>query len=142
MKTAITVWGKWISPVFDSASTILIADIEKGAIENRQLLNVETDSPIALAKLLKGQGVTVLICGAISEYPAKILEGESLQLVPFITGNAETILETLARGRPIVPLYLMPGCKIRNLLNQAGGNTDSPRKRCCAQGKQTSAKRR
>ena len=32
MKIAITVWGNRISPVFDSAQTILLAHIESGKI--------------------------------------------------------------------------------------------------------------
>jgi predicted Fe-Mo cluster-binding NifX family protein len=134
MKTALTVWGKWISPVFDSAQTILIAEIENGSIVNRQLFTFEAEHPSSLAKLLKNQEVAVLICGAISEYPARVLENESLAVVPFITGNTEAILQTLARGKPIVPCYLMPGCKVRNFLRQTDGNGSgkaAPGNTCC-----------
>lgn len=125
MKTALTVWGKWISPVFDAAQTFLIAEINDGQVQNRQLFKMETDSPLALAKLLKSEGVSTLICGAISEHPSQVLENESLRVIPFITGCTDAVLETLAKGKSIVPLFLMPGCKIRNLLCQNG----KPKKR-------------
>lgn len=138
MKIALTVWGKWISPVLDSAQTLLVAEIENGTITNRQLFTIEGEPPSSLCKLLKNQEVTVLICGAISEYPSKVLESDSLTVVPFIAGNTEAILRTVSKGKPLVPRFLMPGCKLKTLLlgNTGNGNrrrrgSDAPGNRCC-----------
>lgn len=135
MKTALTVWGKWISPVFDSAQTLLVVEIKDSAIVDRQLVPFDAENPSALAKMLKKQNVSVLICGAISEYPARVLENEALDLIPFISGDTDEVLDTLVQGNSVEPGFLMPGCRRRNLMRgrvRNGGN--SPGRRCCQNG--------
>jgi predicted Fe-Mo cluster-binding NifX family protein len=135
MKTALTVWGEWISPVFDSAQTLLVVEFENRSVVNRQLIPFDAEHPSVLAKMLKKQNVSVLICGAISEYPARVLENEALELIPFISGNANEVLNTLAKGKSIVPVFLMPGCRRRNLMRSKTGNgTNPPGSRCCQNG--------
>ena len=135
MKTALTVWGKWISPVFDSAQTLLVAEIEDGAVINRQLIPFDADQPSALVKMLKKRDVYTLICGAISEYPARVLENEALEHIPFISGNADEVLSTLASGNAIVPIFLMPGCRRRNLVrNKNRSETNPPGGKRCQNG--------
>jgi predicted Fe-Mo cluster-binding NifX family protein len=36
MKIAITTWGNRVSPVFDAAKTLLIADIENQSIHSKK----------------------------------------------------------------------------------------------------------
>ncbi len=56
-------------------------------------------------------GIEVLICGAISQNDAFLIEAANIRLIPFIAGDADRILELYAGGRPIIPRFLMPGCK-------------------------------
>ncbi len=132
MKTALTVWGKWISPVFDSAQTLLIVEIEGKTIVNKQLVPIDSENPAALAKMLKKQNVSLLICGAISEYPARVLENEALELIPFISGDADKVLDALVHGHSIEPVFLMPGCRRGNLMrNKTRNGGNPPGRRCC-----------
>lgn len=110
MKVALTAWENRISPVFDAARTLLIADIENGEIVNRRYDSLFPEMSARLAARLKDLGVEVLICGAISQLPAAVIEAGGVQLIPFIGGNIEDVLTSYAKGTQIVSVFSMPGC--------------------------------
>ncbi len=110
MKTALTIWGKRISPVFDSAHKLLIAEIENSKVINKQYKKFNPEKPSSLTNLLTKLYVEVLICGAISEVPANIIEVGGIKLIPFIAGYADEVLKSYARGKQNIPAFLMPGC--------------------------------
>jgi predicted Fe-Mo cluster-binding NifX family protein len=109
MKVAMTVWGNRVSPVFDSAQTILLADIDDMEITGRKREFIPVTAPSTMAGTLVKLNIDTLICGAISRHPAEIIEEAGITLLPFITGNAEKILEEFARKKPMGK-YIMPGC--------------------------------
>lgn len=110
MKIAITTWGNRVSPVFDAAKTLLIADIENQSINSKKYESFQPDDVSALAALLTREKVTVLVCGAISEtYAARLVENR-IRMFPFVTGNAMNILDCLAAHNTIKPAFMMPGC--------------------------------
>lgn len=111
MKIALTVWEEKISPVFDSSSTLMIVEIDSNQILNKHIEFFDPGQPFLLAKQLKKMGISLLICGAISEFPCKILEMDKLVIVPFIAGETEEILSVMEKGLSIVPRFLMPGCR-------------------------------
>lgn len=119
MKVAMTVWGNRVSPVFDSAQTILLAQIEGTAIIDRQREFIPVTIPAVMARKLVQLDIDTLICGAISEHPALIIEEAGIRLLPFIAGNAEQILEDYARNMPITK-YTMPGCCPADQRNGSG----------------------
>jgi predicted Fe-Mo cluster-binding NifX family protein len=110
MKMALTVWEDRISPVFDSAQMLLIAEIENKEVTKRRYEPFVPDLPSRMADRLSELDVAVLICGAISELPANIIEATGIELIPFITGSADKVLDLYARGIKITPAFLMPGC--------------------------------
>jgi predicted Fe-Mo cluster-binding NifX family protein len=115
MKIAITVWGNRISPVFDSAQTLLVADIRQAKVINRQIELFQAGLFSNLIELLAELEVRVLICGALSDEPAAMLAASEIEVIPFITGEAETVLSLYVRGMDLTD-FIMPGC---------------PRNRCC-----------
>ncbi len=110
MKTALTVWENRISPVFDAAQMLLIAEIDNTKIINQRHEPFDPELPLRLIDRLLELDVAVLICGAISEIPATVIEAQAIKLIPFISGNADDVLEHYAQGLPIIPTFLMPGC--------------------------------
>jgi predicted Fe-Mo cluster-binding NifX family protein len=110
MKVACTAWEDRISPVFDSARSLLIADIENDQIVGRQY-EIFNPQPVSrLADMLKALKIEVLICGAISQTPSIIIEASGVKLISFVGGKIDEILESYAKGIKIVPEYSMPGC--------------------------------
>ncbi|RJP81356.1 MAG: dinitrogenase iron-molybdenum cofactor biosynthesis domain-containing protein [Desulfobacteraceae bacterium] len=118
MKTAITVWGDRISPVFDSARKLLIAEIENQKITSRRYEPFDPDLPYRLAERLNELNIGVFLCGAISTIPANTIELSGIELISFISGNVDEILQEYAEGKPIIPTYLMPGCKCRHRMRK------------------------
>ncbi|MCG8635163.1 MAG: NifB/NifX family molybdenum-iron cluster-binding protein [Desulfobacterales bacterium] len=112
MKIAITAWGNRISPVFDSASTLLIARIENRIIKNKTYKTFKPEDIPELAALLKKMRVTTLICGAISTKPADMLVENNIRLISFVSGNAMDILNSFARRNTIDQTHMMPGCSL------------------------------
>ena len=110
MKVALTVWEDKISPVFDVARTLLIAELENGEIVGRYYEPMFAEISSLLAEWLRELGVDVLVCGAISQVPAIILEAGGVRLLSFIGGNAEEVLTSFVKGEPITEMYSLPGC--------------------------------
>lgn len=110
INVALTSWEDRISPVFDAARTLLVVKIRNRAVVHRSVENFNPGIFHQLAELLSRLKIEVLICGAISEIPANIIEDSKVKLIPFISGNIEEVIKTYAKGEPIVPAFSMPGC--------------------------------
>lgn len=108
-KVGITVWGRRISPVFDAARTLLIAELAGNACVDFCRFPLEPGNTEEVVRLLHVYGTRVLICGAISNDPASKIENSGIHLFPFISGKADQVLEWYARGGSITG-YMMPGC--------------------------------
>lgn len=111
MKIALTVWEDRISPVFDVADALMIADIGEGAVKHMSLLKMEAVGLSRLVDMLKRRKISVLICGAISEIPANILTAAGIRLIPFVSGKIDPILDAMAKGKAIMPAFAMPGVR-------------------------------
>jgi len=108
MKVALTVWGNRISPVFDSAQTLLVAEIENDKVIKKSFEPFDSDSS-DFSENLKKMDVSVLICGAISERPASIIASSEIKLIPFVTGTPAQILDLYLSNKPVSTSYFMPG---------------------------------
>ena len=110
MRIAVTIWGNRVSPVFDAAKTLLIADIENRVIMKKNYISFDPGSPEGLIKLLKKIKISILVCGAISTSPADLFVENGIKLISFVTGNAIEFMETFAQKQTIEKSYMMPGC--------------------------------
>ena len=111
MKVAVTVQDERISPVCDAARTLLIVDIKNKRINHSSYASFDPLFEARLTEELNQLGVEVLICGAISEIHSTLIEASAIRLIPFIDGNVNQVLETYAKGNPLAPSFLMPGCR-------------------------------
>jgi predicted Fe-Mo cluster-binding NifX family protein len=114
LKIAITIWGNRISPVFDVASTLLVADIENKIILKKTYISFDPGITIDLIKTLKNANISMIICGAISNKPADLLVKNDIKLISFVTGNALKFLDNFANNNDnnnyyIDKKYIMPG---------------------------------
>ncbi len=111
MKVAITIWDERISPVFDSAHSLLIADIKDETIKSIIYESFNPQFEDRFTEKLNHLHIEVFICGAISQPYSTLIEANGIQLIPFISGSVNEILESYARGNPLAPDFLMPGCR-------------------------------
>ena len=110
MKVALTVWEDRISPLFDTTRMLLIADTGGRGITERHLEPLDCDSPFSRAAKLDELGVKVLICGGISNFLARLIDAYRIQVIPFVTGTVDEVLEAFLDGNLFKKKFRMPGC--------------------------------
>lgn len=106
----VTVWGNRVSPVFDSARNLLVVELVGGNIVHVSTMEFDPDHPAQLVQLLQARNIDVVICGAVSEGPAAVLEAAGIELIPFIAGDVRKVVETFIGGNPEWTEFIMPGC--------------------------------
>jgi len=109
MKVAFTVWNDRISPVFDAAKTILVAEIKNSEVTNRIYEFFNPDAPGRLVKRLGELQVDLFITGAITQTPASVIELSDIKLISFIGGRVNDALDLLAKGQSPAPKMKLPG---------------------------------
>lgn len=127
MNIALTIWGERISPVFDAAHELMVVEIKSGKILEKRFYSFDPDRVGSLIDMLAHDRVTVMICGAISEMPAQMISESGIQLIPFISGNVDRILDTYAHENPLTPMFQMPGCGRQRGICKQGGICGTPR---------------
>ena len=114
MKVGLTVWENRISPVFDSARMLLVADIGNRKVNGRHFEPFDCKSPFPRAVKLHDLGVRVLICGAVSNLFAKPIEAYGIQIIPFVSGALDEVLDAYLVDGLCDSKFRMPGCKAGN----------------------------
>ncbi|MBK5100859.1 MAG: NifB/NifX family molybdenum-iron cluster-binding protein, partial [Desulfobacteraceae bacterium] len=98
MKIAIPVWEDKVSPVLDTASTLLIVEVEdqKEASRFEKFLDAH-DLSLRCLKI-KDLGIDILICGAISRQFSDMLTASGMDIIPWISGHPEDVLKAYLQG--------------------------------------------
>lgn len=110
MNVAVTVWGNRISPVFDSAQTLLVVDIREAEVVDRKIRLFQATLFNRFLKLLEDLEVRVLICGALSRDSVRQLVANDIEVISFIAGETERILELYIQEKDLAQ-FAMPGCQ-------------------------------
>ncbi len=110
MKIAIPIYNGNVSNVFDFAGKLLLVDVENDKEINRS--EVALNSPLLPQRVdqLKGLEVDVLVCGAISRVLANMVTVSGIQVLPYVTGSTEDVLQAYLTGQLAKPEFSMPGC--------------------------------
>jgi predicted Fe-Mo cluster-binding NifX family protein len=103
------VFNGRVSPVFDAARRIRIVEIDDGTEVLRTEHSVGDMLPWQRVKLLGEQGVTHLICGAISMPVMNLLMAHGIKVTPNIAGYVDEVLRAYASSRLLSPQFMMPG---------------------------------
>jgi len=110
VKLAIPIYNSNISNVFDFAHRLLLVDIENGKEANRSEVALESQLLPQRAGQLKNLGVDVLVCGAISRALAYMISASGIQVLPYVTGSIDDVLQAYLTGQLVKPEFSMPGC--------------------------------
>ncbi len=122
MKIAITIWGNRISPVFDSANTLMIAQVDNSKIVSRIIEDFNPTITTQIASVLKNYLIDVLICGAITEFQSEIIEQGGIKLVSFVSGDTEKVLASYVKEPHLIANFLMPGIITDSILSKKNFN--------------------
>jgi predicted Fe-Mo cluster-binding NifX family protein len=110
MKVAIPHWQGRVSPVFDVAGNVLLADVEGGKERTRQEVALDASEPQSRASQLAGLGTSVLICGAISWPLEMAVSAAGVEVIAQTCGEVEEVLAAFVKGQLGRGAFLMPGC--------------------------------
>ena len=110
MNIAIPVWEGKVSPVFDTASRLLIFEMDNQKEASRREIYLDEEDIARRSLRIQRLGVDVLICGAVSRYYYRVLVSAGIHVVSWISGSIEEVLAAYLEGNILNPKYLMPGC--------------------------------
>ena len=113
MKIAIAIFNSRVSPRFDCAPGIEVADIANGKVLSRTRLGTENISVTERIKKLQNAGVETLICGGIDRASEAQLDYCGIKTYSWITGKAEDALNCLLKGRLESRLMIGSGGRCR-----------------------------
>ena len=115
MKVAVPEWKDRVSPVFDTARSVLVVVVDTHKEVRRDRIELRKGPLHGRVEALTNSGVDVLLCGAISRPLYDMLETAGIEVTPFLSGSTEEVLEAFMEERIADPRWLMPGCcgKIR-----------------------------
>ncbi|MDZ7860781.1 MAG: NifB/NifX family molybdenum-iron cluster-binding protein [Candidatus Krumholzibacteriota bacterium] len=130
-RIAITIWNDRISPVFESAGRIILVEVE----QNHELSRSERELPVTpfheaergnynrsfsprfdeglvckKIERLRELDVDILVCGAISNFTAGLVSSAGIEIIGWISGYKEEVIQALIRNRIGDDGFLMPGC--------------------------------
>jgi predicted Fe-Mo cluster-binding NifX family protein len=109
MKMAVSTWNGRISPVFDVSRHMVVVEIDQGIIHRKLEESLDKDLGRKVEKIT-GDGIQLLICGAISQSLAEMLTLRGVQVIPFIAGNVDEVIQASMAGQLNQSCFVMPGC--------------------------------
>ena len=115
MRLALPLWESKISPVLDSATRLLLVEVEdNGELSRSEIHLDEMDMPMKCRKI-QDLGVDVLICGAVTRQLSDRLKASGINIVPGISGRLDDVLHACFHGNLARSEYLMPGWSLDGL---------------------------
>lgn len=110
MKIAIPTWKKRVSPVLDTAGTLLVVDVEKGREVDRAVKPLRETTMVLRCARIRRLNIHTLLCGAVSRPLAEMLAAAGMTILPWISGQVEEVLDAYLSGNLTHPRFHMPGC--------------------------------
>jgi predicted Fe-Mo cluster-binding NifX family protein len=109
VRIAIPQWNGRVSPVLDVAKTIVLFEIFEGEARHREIVSIEMGDLIKKARWFRSLGIETLICGALSRSLERTLTSTGIEVIPFICGDVENVVEAYAIGQLNMSVFQMPG---------------------------------
>jgi predicted Fe-Mo cluster-binding NifX family protein len=110
-KVAIPTFQKRVSPVLDTCKHILVVKCKNGSEVARESIFLGKMTLNERCRIFENLGVSVIICGGISESFGKVLKHLKVQLKNGIAGEVEAVLSAYLKGCLDNPKFYMPGFK-------------------------------
>ena len=110
MRIAVPIWEDRISPVLDTASRLLIIEVEKQHEASRFETTLDEQDLYRRCFRIQNLGVDLLICGAISRPYFRRLMATGIDIISGISGQLEDVLKAYLKGTLSHSRFSMPGC--------------------------------
>ena len=109
-KLAVTAHQWRISPVFDVSARIDLFEFSAGRALPAGTLDVSEVTLVQRLALMQSNGVDTLICGAITGYARALLAAAGVEVIPWICGPVDDVLEAYLTNTLGGSDWMMPGC--------------------------------
>ena len=121
MKIALPIWNNRISPLFDTACMVLIWSVDGEGVGEREEHDLRGLHPQVRVRRIKELGADILICGAVSNPVAYLVERADIKLIPWVSGPVDEVIKAFRSGQLDRSRYFMPGCgRMRGRRGQPG----------------------
>jgi predicted Fe-Mo cluster-binding NifX family protein len=127
MKLAIPEFNGRVSPVFDCCRRLLVIDT---SVEGPNRIASQDWSEVVCVKRsgrLREMGVRILLCGGISTDLAREIEAGGVEVIPWVSGEINEVLDAYLEGRLPDPRFTMPGCRRGQYMRKERGRDGLPR---------------
>ena len=111
MKFAIPVWGESLSTVCDFSDTWLLIETMPQGKRRSEFLDLCGFGLIERIELLKKKEINILLCGAISKTLESWVRAAGIEVVPYLRGKTEDVLNAYLDNRLFHQRYFLPGCR-------------------------------
>ena len=108
---AIPVWDNQVSTTFDFARKLLVVEADGGREVSRKEATLGDEPAGSKARGIRGEGVQVVLCGAVSQPLAQAVSQAGIQIIPYVTGQVDDVLAAYLCGRLTEPRFLQAGCR-------------------------------
>jgi len=95
---AIPIFGNRVSSRLDCSESFLLFAIEDGKIVQRQEIRWTNANVLQKIHLLLQEGVSILICGGLTETCERLLRENSIEVIPWIRGEIEEVVSRFLEG--------------------------------------------
>ncbi len=109
MNLGIPVWEDKISPVFDTSIKLLVLQIDGQKEIARTEINLEREDIMIRCQQLQELKINTLLCGAISRDLFRLLTTANIEVISWISGPLEKIINSYLNGDLSFSEYHMPG---------------------------------
>ncbi len=118
MKVAIPHYDGEVTPCFEYTGGITIYSIRKNRVISQTDFTLQSDQELDRIRLLRDQGVTVLICSGIQAAHERLLLASGIRVISWISGKVHKVLNLFLQNK------LIPGSA--RLGAQQGGFATAP----------------
>ena len=108
-RIVISVRSDRVATVFDFADRVVLVELEAIGEACRTERALRAGPPAVRAAALAEFGAGVLICGAISRPLAQLVTAYGIEIVPFVRGRVDEVMDAYLAGRLGEPSFRLPG---------------------------------
>lgn len=109
MKVAIAVWEDCVSSALDFSRRLVVMELKNGRETSRTEVDLAEDTAFTKLAKLRDLGVSVVICGAVSQPLASAAFSCGIRLLPYVTGRLDDVLKAYQAGQLGLPQFVLPG---------------------------------
>jgi predicted Fe-Mo cluster-binding NifX family protein len=110
VRVALTIWNGHLATVADFCQHLRLVELDQDAIIAQREIDAPKEDAAHWCARLTAEGVSTLICGAITRHLGQQLDTSGITVVDGCCGQADDLLAAWLNGAIDQPQWRMPGC--------------------------------